>query len=158
MRGSYGRGAAASLALAFLLLACDGSGEPAAREPRVDEDLARVVPDLVDAVQAKQLMAIMDHVDESFAEPGGLDYADVRAIVEANAFREEAVGARLESVSITPAEGGEQRVAARVAFARGTRLRPGEALPPGAVVYAFDLLFAKRDGRWRARTGSYRRE
>ncbi len=165
MRGSYERRRAASparaLALAATLLAlgCDALSE---REPdetaRVDEELAAVLPELVDAVQAKQPLFVMEHVSYSFRDERGLDYFDVRALVDDFAFRDEVVGARLESISITPAENGAQRVAARVAFALGTRLAPGAPLPSGAVVYRLDLLFAKQDGRWQAQSGSYARE
>jgi hypothetical protein len=155
MRGSYG--SVAALGAACLLLACD-AGTARAPAPPPEEDLASVVPDLVDAVQAKQPIFIMDHVATSFREERGLDYFDVRAIVEGFALRDEEVGARLESVAITPAEGESQRVAARVAFALGQRLAADGPLPPGAVIYALDLLFAKEDGRWRAQSGRYKRE
>lgn len=163
MRGSYGRRAGASLAratalaAALLALAC----EPAQQAPpaaAVDEKLDALVPELVDAVQAKQPLFVMDHVAESFSAPGGLDYHGVRALVEGYAFRDEEVGARLESVAITPDENGAQRVAARVAFSLGTRLAPGGPLPPGSVVYALDLVFVRKEGRWLAQSATYRRE
>jgi len=164
MRGSYGRAAgaslarAAALAAALLALACEPAQEKPAATPAVDETLDVLVPELVDAVQAKQPLFVMDHVAESFSAPRGLDYHGVRALVEGYAFRDEEVGARLESVAITPGENGAQHVAARVAFSLGTRLAPGGPLPPGAVVYALDLVFVRRDGRWLAQSATYRRE
>ena len=117
-----------------------------------------LLPDLVDAIQAKQPVFVMDHVADSFKDDRGLDYFGVRSLVDTFAFHEEEVGARLESVAITPAENGEQRVAARVAFALGQRLAPGAPLPERAVTYAVDLVFARQGARWQAIRGSYRRE
>ena len=82
----------------------------------------------------------------------------MRALVEGFAFRDDEVGARLESVAITPGENGRQRVAARVSFALGQRLAEGTPLPPGAVTYSLDLVFARDGARWQAVGGSYRRE
>ena len=42
--------------------------------------------------------------------------------------------------------------------ALGQRLEPGDSLPAGAVVYALDLVFVQKDGRWLAQGGAYRRE
>lgn len=123
-----------------------------------EEELESVVPALVDAIQAKQPVFVMDHVAEGFKEERGLDYFGVRSLVEAYAFRDEDVGARLESVAITPIDDDERKVEARVAFALGQRIAEGAPLPPGAVTYAFDLVFEKRDSVWRAVAGSYRRE
>jgi hypothetical protein len=165
MRGSYGGELRASLspiaafAISLLLLACGQADEAkpppsAATESRLDV----LLPDLVDAIQAKQPVFVMDHVAEAFKDERGLDYFGVRGLVESYAFRDEEIGARLESAVITPAENGEQRVAARVSFALGQRLTAGAPLPPGAVTYSFDLVFARNGARWQAVGGSYRRE
>ncbi|MFI5314244.1 MAG: hypothetical protein ACHQ6T_00955 [Myxococcota bacterium] len=150
---------AALCALAFAALgACDQRvSEPAAAPPPVDEDLAVLIPSLVDSIQAKQPAFLMDHVAQSFKEERGLDYFDVRALVERFAYRDDAVGARLESSEVTPDSDGRQRVSARVAFALGQRLAPGAVLPDGAVVYALELVFAKNGPRWQAVRGRYDR-
>jgi hypothetical protein len=100
----------------------------------------------------------MDHVSPKFKEDGGLDYYDVRALVETAALRSEVVGARLESSQVTPEPEGRQRVAARVSFALGQRLALGEPLPEGGVVYAIEVVFAKNGAKWEAVGGRYRRE
>jgi hypothetical protein len=159
---AWSRLASFGVALGLLgVLGCDqieravASGEPAAE---ADERIEILVPGLVDAIQAKQPVFVMDHVSTAFKEERGLDYYGVRSLVESFAFRDEEVGARLESVAITPAENGQQRVAARVSFALGQRLAENTPLPPGAVTYSLDLLFARDGARWQAVGGSYRRE
>ena len=150
---------ALSACLAFAACGPSESKAPAAvAKAAVDEQLEALVPELVDAIQAKQPVFVMDHVGEAFKDERGLDYFGVRSVVESYAFRDEEVGARLESVAITPIEADKQRVVARVAFALGQRIAADKALPPGAVTYAFDLVFEKHDARWRAVAGSYRRE
>ncbi|MGH9887679.1 MAG: hypothetical protein ACREBE_19265 [bacterium] len=138
-----------------------GAGEQSAlpaAAPAVDEQLEVVVPAIVDALQSKQAEFVMSHVGSSFAEERGLDYFDVRSLVESYTLRDESLGARLESVALTPLSADTQRVEARVTFTRGQQLAEGVAPPAGAVTYAFDLVFAKRAGVWQARSGSYRRE
>ncbi len=122
------------------------------------ERLEELVPALVDAIQAKQPIFVLDHVAESFRASDGLDYFGVRALVDTNALRDEEVGARLDGVSITAQPDGRQRVVADVSFALGQRLAADGPLPPGAVTYALDLLFALDGARWQAISGSYRRK
>jgi len=138
------------------LSACDGAGERKAPPP-ADEDLALLIPSLVDAIQAKQPVFVMDHVAQTFKEDGGLDYYDVRALVERFAFGDGAVGARLEDSEVTPDADGKRRVSAHVAFASGQRLARGESLPEGSVVYALEVVFAKNGPRWQAVGGRYKR-
>ena len=149
----------ATVALALLLFGCGPADDGAAPDaPPAEERIEVLLPGLIDAIQAKQPVFVMDHVSPDFKEERGLDYFGVRSLVETWAFRDDEVGARLESVAITPAENGRQRVAARVSFAVGQRLAEGTPLPPGAVTYSFDLVFAREGARWQALGGSYRRE
>lgn len=157
MRASPSR--IAAFALALFVFGCGAAEEvetPPA--PVVEERMEALLPGLIDAIQAKQPVFVMDHVSTDFKDDRGLDYFGVRSLVETWAFRDDEVGARLESVSITPAEDGRLRVAARVSFAVGQRLVEGTPLPPGAVTYALDLVFARDGARWQAVGGSYRRE
>jgi hypothetical protein len=165
MRGSYGGelraspASTAAFALAVFLFGCEQADD---REPTpapvVEERMEILLPGLIDAIQAKQPVFVMDHVSTDFKDDRGLDYFGVRALVESWAFRDDQVGARLESVAITPAEDGKQRVVARVSFAVGQRLVEAAPLPPGAVTYSLDLVFARDGARWQALSGSYRRE
>lgn len=149
----------AAIAISVLLLGCGQTDEATpSTSPAALERIERLLPDLVDAIQAKQPVFVMDHVSPSFKDDRGLDYFAVRGLVESYAFRDEPIGARLESVAISPAGESEQRVAARVSFALGQRLEAGAALPPGAVTYSLDLVFARNGERWQATGGSYRRE
>ena len=149
----------AAVAISFLLAAC-GPGDESApvTATEAEESIDQLVPALVDAIQAKQPVFVMDHVAPEFVEEGGLDYFGVRSLVEAYAFRDEEVGARLESVSIQPAADGAQAVAARVSFALGQRLSEGAALPASATTYSLDLVFERRGARWQVVRGRYRRE
>jgi len=144
------------------LSACDRAEKPSAaappESPARDEDLALLVPSLVDSIQAKQSAFVLDHVSPQFKEDGGLDFYDVRALVEKASLRPETVGARLESSQVTAEPDGRQRVAARVSFALGQRLGPGEALPDGGMVYLIEVVFAKNGAKWQAVGGRYRRE
>jgi len=147
---------------ALLALAACGPSERDAPSktatPTPDESLDLLIPSLVDAIQAKQPKFVMDHVAQTFKEDGGLDYYDVRALVEKFAFVEDVVGARLESAKVTPESDGRQRVSARVAFALGERLATGDSLPEGGVIYALEVVFEKSEGRWQAVGGRYKRE
>ncbi|HKC49796.1 MAG TPA: hypothetical protein VKF60_03315 [Myxococcota bacterium] len=151
----------AAICAALLALAACG---PAQRDPAppaapvADENLELLIPSLVDAIQAKQPKFVLDHVSHTFKEDGGLDYYDVRALVEKFALVDDVVGARLESVRLTPESDGRQRVSARVAFALGQRLAPGDSLPEDGVVYALEVVFAKNAGGWQAVGGRYKRE
>jgi len=148
----------AAFALALILLGCGQTEEAQSPEHEAEEHIEALLPGLIDAIQAKQPVFVMDHVSPAFKDDRGLDYFGVRSLVETYAFRDDEVGARLESVAITPAENGQQRVAARVAFALGRRLATGAPLPPDAVTYSFDLMFARDGARWQAVGGTYRRE
>jgi len=149
----------AAVAISFPLAACGPTDEPTPVTPtEAEEKIEELAPALVDAIQAKQPVFVMDHVAPEFVDEGGLDYFGVRSLVEAYAFRDEEVGARLESVSIQPAADGAQAVAARVSFALGQRLAEGAALPPSATTYSLDLVFERRGARWQAVRGRYRRE
>jgi hypothetical protein len=149
-------------ALSLALAACGpeerekSAAPPAQSVP--DEKLEILIPSLVDAIQAKQPKFVMDHVAQAFKEDGGLDYFDVRALVEKFAYVEDVVGARLESIQVTPESDGRQRVMTRVAFALGQRLGPGDSLPENGVIYAIEVVFAKNEGRWQAVGGRYKRE
>ena len=157
MRASLSRLATVGFLLA--LIACFKSEEKqVAPAPAAAERIEVLVPELVDAIQAKQPEFILDHLDESFKAEDGLDYFGVRSLVDSYAFRDEEVGARLESVSVTPESDGRQRVKARVSFALGGRLAESAPLPKGAVTYALDLIFELDGTRWQAVAGSYRRE
>jgi hypothetical protein len=124
-----------------------------------DETLADVVRELVDALGRRDTRFVMEHVATGFKEERGLDYYDVRALVETAAFSDQPLGARLEDLELTPiGDGGRQIARARISFARGHRLAAGEPLPEGAVSYAVEAVFAKDAGRWVALTGTYRRE
>ncbi len=150
-------------ALALAVAAC---GEPeretqtpdAPSQPQPEESLERLLPSLVDAVQAKQSQFVMEHIATDFKEDGGLDYHDVRALVEKYALADDVVGARLEKVEVTPGGEGRAHVVSHVAFALGQRLAKGESLPEGSVVYAIEIAFEKREGRWLAVGGRYKRE
>jgi hypothetical protein len=153
---------ALALTAAALFAACDSGGDSATSAgapaaPAVEEKLETLIPSLVDAIQAKQPVFVMDHVATSFKEAGGLDYYDVRSLVEKYALVDQPIGARLEGASLTPESDGRLRVDARVAFAYGHRLAAGEPLPEGGVVYAFEIVFAKNGPRWQAVGGSYKR-
>lgn len=127
--------------------------------PEQDEALADVVPELVDALGRRDTRFVMEHVATGFKEERGLDYYDVRALVETAAFGEQPLGVRLEDLELTPiGDGGRQIARARISFARGHRLAAGDPLPEGAVSYAVEAVFAKDAGRWVALTGTYRRE
>jgi hypothetical protein len=157
LRRSYSSFAA--FAVSLLLFACERAGEEqAATAPTTEERMEALLPDLVAAIQAKQPVFVMEHVAEGFKDDRGLDYFGVRSLVESYAFRDEEIGARLESVAIAPAANGEQRVRARVAFALGQRLLADAPLPPGAVIYSFDVVFARSGAHWQASGGSYTRE
>lgn len=149
----------AALTISLLLAACGPADEA---EPKAatapEERIDLLLPELVDAIQAKQPVFVMDHVAPEFVEAGGLDYFGVRSLVEAYAFRDEEIGARIESVEIKPGEGSEQEVAARISFALGQRLAEGAELPAGATTYSVDLVFERRGARWQAVRGRYRRE
>ena len=155
--------AAALLTLAAAALAaCDSGEHPASAPPpaaaaQADESLDALVPSLVDALQAKQTAFVLDHVSRGFKEDGGLDFYDVRALVEKYTLGEAPVGARLEQVELTPESDGRSRVSARVAFALGQRLAAGAPLPQDGVVYALEVEFAKDGPRWQAVGGRYRR-
>jgi len=124
-----------------------------------DEVLADVVPELVDALGRRDTRYVMDHVATGFKEERGLDYYDVRALVETAAFSEQPLGTRLDDLELTPiGDGGRQIAKARISFARGQRLVRGEPLPDGAVTYDVEAVFAKDGPRWVALTGTYRRE
>jgi hypothetical protein len=144
-------------------LACQREETPAPAAaappaPERDEDLAALVPSLVDSIQAKQSGFVLDHVSPQFKEDGGLDYYDVRALVEKYALAPGTVGARLESSAVTPEADGRQRVVTHVAFASGQRLAKGDPLPVGAVVYQIEVVFAKNGAKWQAVGGRYKRE
>jgi hypothetical protein len=167
MSGSYGgelgasSSSIAAFAISLLLIGCgpgDEVGSKSAPEAEAEERIEVLLPALIDAIQAKQPVFVMDHVSPDFEDERGLDYFGVRSLVENYAFRDDEVGARLESFAITPAESDRQRVAARVSFALGQRLAEGAPLPPGAVTYSLDLVFARDGARWQAVGGSYRRE
>lgn len=151
------------LAVFLALAGCEPSSRgddspPAETALAADEKLDVLIPSLVDAIQAKQPDFVMTHVGTDFKEDGGLDYYGVRALVEKFALGDDPVGARLESVTVTPEADGRQRARTRVAFAAGRRLASGESLPEGGVVYAIEVVFEKREGRWQAVGGRYARE
>jgi len=150
--------ASALLAGALCALACDASDKAApATAPSADETLEALVPSLVDAIQAKQPVFVLDHLATTFKEDGGLDYYDVRALVEKYAFEPQPIGARLDAIAVTPIGDERRRVSAKVAFAFGQRLAIGAPLPEGGVVYALEVDFAKSGPRWQAVSGSYKR-
>ena len=135
-----------------------GSATEAAAQAQ-DEVLADVVPELVAALGRRDTRYVMEHVATGFKEERGLDYYDVRALVETAAFSEQPLGARVEELELTPiGDGGRQIAKARISFARGQRLVRGEPLPDGAVTYVVEAVFAKDGPRWVALTGTYRRE
>jgi hypothetical protein len=165
MRFPRALAAVLALACAAALGACDardraaapGTTPAAATPPEQEESLDALVPSLVDAVQAKQGSFVLEHVARSFKEDGGLDYYDVRALLEKYTLGEGPVGARLEKLELTPDGDGRQRAATLVAFASGQRLAAGAPLPEGGVVYAVEIVFAKEGKRWQAVGGRYKR-
>jgi hypothetical protein len=136
--------------------AASQAGAPPA--PERNEDLAALVSSLVDSIQAKQSSFVLDHLSPQFKEEGGLDYYDVRALVEKYTLAPGIVGARLEQSALAPEAEGRQRAVSHVAFASGQRLGKGEPLPPGAVVYLIEVVFAKSGAKWQAVGGRYKRE
>ena len=54
------------------------------------------MPALVDALGRGETSFVMDHVATAFKEERGLDYYDVRALVEMAAFSEPPIGVRLD--------------------------------------------------------------
>jgi hypothetical protein len=118
-----------------------------------------VVHNVIAAVEEKMPKAILRHVAFEYRGDDGLGYPEIQAVVLTFLLREETVGARLEDLTIEPAGGdGTHRVRARVAFARGRRLRQSEAsLSPDAVEYTFDLVFARHEDGWKAVRGRYQR-
>ena len=133
------------------------SGESASAA--TDEVLADLVPDLVAALGRRDTRFVMDHVATGFKEERGLDYYDVRALVETAVLSEPPLGVRLDKLELTPLGDGSRQIATgSLAFARGQRLLRGAPLPEGAVSYAVEVVFAKQGPRWLALTGTYRRE
>src|SRR5262249_12744278 len=124
-----------------------------------EESLADLVPELIDALGRRDTRFVMEHVSTSFKEERGLDYYDVRALVETAVLSDPPLGVRLEHLELTPLGDGSRQIASgTLAFARGQRLLRGTALPQDAVSYLVDVVFAKPDQRWVALTGTYRRE
>ena len=123
-----------------------------------DEDLAELLSALVAALGRGETSFVMDHVSTAFKEERGLDYYDVRALVEMAAFSEPPLSVRLDELKLTPVGDARAIANATLSFARGQHLAPGAPLPEGAVTYAVDAVFAKDGQRWVALTGSYRRE
>ncbi len=122
-----------------------------------DEALSDLVPALVAALGRGETSFVMDHVSTSFKEERGLDYYDVRALVEMAAFAEPPVAVRMDELQLTPVGDARAIAAATLSFARGQPLAAGAPLPDGAVSYAVEAVFAKDGPRWVALTGTYRR-
>ena len=135
------------------------ANEESAAPSVTDESLADLVPDLVDALGRRDTRFVMDHVAKNFKEERGLDYYDVRALVETAVLSDPPLGVRLDKLELTPLGDGSRQIASgTLAFARGQRLLRGAPLPEGAVSYAVEVVFAKDGPRWLALTGTYRRE
>ncbi len=135
--------------LAALALTCT----PA--EPAPEQELREVAQAIVAAIEEKDPEAVLRHIAFDYRGDGGLGYPEVQAVVLTFLLREETIGARLLELSIEPADAsGNQRVQARVAFARGTRLAR-RAFPHAGVEYFFDLVFAREDEQWKAVRGRY---
>ena len=133
-------------------------GGPAVLAPG-DEVLAELIPQLVDALGRRDTRFVMEHVSTGFKEERGLDYYDVRALVETAVFSDPPLGVRLDRLELTPLGDGSRQIAsANLAFARGQRLLRGAPLPEGAVSYTVEVVFAKAGARWVALTGAYKRE
>ena len=122
-----------------------------------DEALSDLLPALVAALGRGETSFVMDHVSTSFKEERGLDYYDVRALVEMAAFSEPPLGVRLDELQLTPVGDARAIANATLSFARGQPLAAGAPLPDGAVTYAVEAVFAKDGPRWVALTGTYRR-
>ncbi len=143
--------------MAGALLALASCSQPASRV--VVEPLEDTVAALVEAIGAKSIARVLEHVSYDFRSTDGLDFVDVQAIVENFMLPDGVLGARIENLSIEDTgTDGEKRASVWVTFARGARLAEGSPAPPGAPTYAFDLVFVQNDGRWQAVRGRYSRE
>ncbi|MCP4003025.1 MAG: hypothetical protein GY725_02395 [bacterium] len=113
---------------------------------------------IVRSVEERAVGPVIDHISHEFESEDGLLFVDVQAVIETFLLRGEKIGVRLENLSIEPADGERKRVQAWLSFVRKTAIEPDRSLPPGAVIYAFDLIFEHREGRWQALSGSYERQ
>jgi hypothetical protein len=138
--------------------ATTGSAAANGAAPAEDEALADLLPALVAALGRGETSFVMEHVSTSFKEERGLDYHDVRALVEMAAFSEPPVAVRLDELKLTPIGDARAIATATLSFARGQPLPAGAPLPAGGVTYAVEAVFAKDGPRWVALTGTYRRE
>lgn len=138
---------------ATLALAC------AAQAPGPEEAIRETVQAMLAAVEEKDPGGVLEPVSFEYRGEEGLGYADVQSLVLTFLLWEEPIGVRLQSLSIESlGASGQQRVQARVAFARGVRLRQSpRPLPLGSVEYSFDLVFAPDGAAWKAVRGTYRR-
>ena len=137
--------------------AASGSAAATSAAPSQDEALAELLPALVAALGRGETSFVMDHVSTSFKEERGLDYYDVRALVEMAAFAKPPIAVRLDELQLTPVGDARAIAAATLSFARGQALGPGAPLPADAVTYMVEAVFAKDGARWVALTGTYRR-
>ncbi len=137
--------------------AASGSAAATSGATAQDEALAELVPALVAALGRGETSFVMDHVSTSFKEERGLDYYDVRALVEMAALSAPPVAVRLDELQLTPVGDARAIASATLSFARGQPLAQDAPLPAGAVTYAVEAVFAKDGARWVALTGTYRR-
>jgi hypothetical protein len=122
-------------------------------------EVRSLIDEIVEAVEGRRPQVVLDYLAFDFRSNDGLTYPDVQSILLEYLIPERTIGARLESLDLTPGAGSEEiRARAAIRFARGTRLSD-RALPPppGSVLYDFDILFRRLAGEWRAVRGGYER-
>lgn len=137
--------------LAVLLVFWSGSCRRLTEEDRI----RKVVSDIEDAVEKKDIKVVLGHISRSYKDSQGRIYEDIKGLLAMYFFRHERV-----SVYVTDLDVKMLEDTADVSFdavLSGAKETSGDILPESIGVYAFKVIFVMDGGEWKVTSAAWER-
>lgn len=125
-----------------LLSGCSREGD--------EEVLRRIVEDVAEASERKDIKGVTRYVSESYRDFEGNDFNGIKGILLYHFLRAETITIFVRKVDVRR-EGDSVVVDAKVILVRGREVKTiKDILPEEAAAYEFNVIFKKEGGKWKA--------
>jgi hypothetical protein len=138
---------------ALMLGLCACSGEQALSP---EEQVTEVLSQIEQAVEARSMSAVMDHIDDNYSDHQGMLKKDLRRIVQMHFIRNQQINLFTRVKSIEIADGLASVELSAAMAARGVDLSQ-DTNRLRADTHRFSVLLSEQDGSWLVSSVSWQR-
>lgn len=137
------------LVLIFLI------GHGSCRRPTEEDRIKKVVSDIEDAAERKDIKALLGHISRSYKDANGRGYEDIKGLLVMYFFRHQRVSVYVTDLDVRVSNNTAEVSFDAVLSGAKDLQTPADILPEALGVYAFKAAFVKDDGEWKVMSASW---